>query len=393
MDVQPLGVYDPFWHTITDDPYPVYQLLRDEHPIYRSEERDCWVASRFDDIVRISRDVTTFSCAAGVDLDLPATYLGPGDFLATDPPMHTRLRQILHQSFTPKAIARLETGVRARVRPMVTNISAGDPIDLSASLAMPLPMHTILDLMGLPDDDRTQVRDWLHATTLRIPGSPDRPPECDAAHEALADYLGDVLEQRRREPQDDLITVMAQAVDTGRMSLAETHGMLLLLIVAGWVTTACLVSNAVWLLAQHPDQFQILAHDPNAIPDGVEEVLRLESPVQYLMRTTTTEVELHGVPIPSGSKILLLYAAGNRDGRRWEDPDRFDVRRRLWRHLAFGDGIHHCLGAPLSRLSGRIVLEELLAHWGRIELAGPTTRLDSVVLRGFEQLPVRLFAA
>ncbi len=390
MEIQPLGTYDPFWHTVADDPYPTYRLLRDRYPAYHNSQRGCWVASRFDDIVAISREVRRFSCADGVDLDLPASYLGPGDFLAMDPPEHTRLRRILHESFTPKAIRSLEANVRARARSTVAALPDREATDVAAALAMPLTMHAILDLMGIHEDDSSQVQEWLHATTLRIPGSPERPPECDAAHQALGDYLGRILDQRRREPQADLMTVMARAVDEGQMSVAETHGMSLLLIVAGWVTTACLITNAVWLLARHPEQLRALHDDPATLPDGVEEILRLESPVQYLMRTATIDVELHGTVIPAGGKVLLLYAAGNRDDRRWDDPDRFDVRRRVRRHLTFGDGIHHCLGAPLSRITGRIVLEEMLSRWSRFELAGPPTRMDSVVLRGFERLPVRL---
>jgi hypothetical protein len=255
---------------------------------------------------------------------------------------------------------------------------------------MPLPMQTILALIGFPEDDWPQLREWVHAATLRIPGSPDRPPECDDAHEALADRMGRLLDERRREPRDDLMTVMAHAVATGHMSLAESRGMSLLLVVAGYVTTASLIANAAFLLAQHPEEQRILAEDQVAIPAGVEEILRLESPIQYLMRTATRDVTLHEVRIPKGGRILLLYAAGNRDERRWQDPDRLDVRRIPQRNLAFGDGIHHCLGAPLARLSARVSLEELLARWPSFQLAGPISRLDSVVLRGVSQLPIRL---
>ena len=391
-EIEPQGIYDPFVHTIWEDPFPVYARLRNEFPVYRNEARDCWVVSCFDDIQAISRDPKTYSCANGVDLDLPATYLGPGDFLATDPPVHTRLRKVLHEHFTPKAIDRLEDSLRARVRLLLEGVHDGDTFDVAESLAMSLPMLTILSLMGFPEDDGGQVREWLYATTLRIPGSSDRPPACDAAHAALAEYMGKLLDERRHEPRADLITVMARAVDDGRMSLDETHGMSLLLLVAGWVTTACLISNAVYLLARDPGQRRILAEDPTTIQAGVEEILRLESPVQYLMRTTTRDVELHGVAIPEGGKVVLLYAAANRDERRWDDAERFDVRRDPQRIITFGEGIHHCLGAPLSRLSGRVALEEMLARWPRFELAGPITRIQSVVLRGMDSLPVRFLA-
>ena len=182
MVMQATGLYDPFTHTMWDDPYPVYGRLRVEHPLYHNAERGCWVLSRFDDIQAASRDIIAYSCADGVDFDLPPGYLGPGSFLDSDPPAHTRLRKVLREHFSPKAMQRLEAIVRDRVRLLLSDIDDDDPIDLARQLAFPLPMFTILTVMGFPEEDGGQLHEWLDATALRTPGSSARPPECDAAH-------------------------------------------------------------------------------------------------------------------------------------------------------------------------------------------------------------------
>jgi len=390
ISVRPFDVfYDPFLHSVADDPYPIYRRLRDEQPLYRSEERDCWVLSRYDDIVAVTRDAATFSCAGGVDLDLPADYLGEGDFLASDAPKHTRLRRVLHERFTPRAMAALEAGVRARVDGLVAPIVERGHGDLAAELAFPLPMFTILDLLGFPAEDADKLHAWLHATALRTPGSSARPPECDAAHHALAAYVGDLIAERRRSPREDVLSDIAAAVDAGRMSASETAGMCLLLLTAGWETTASLISSAVVLLARHPEQRARVRAEPSRSAAAIEEVLRYEAPVQYLMRTTTRPVLLHGTEVPAAARIVLLWAAANRDERHWTDPDSFDVSRAPHRNLAFGDGIHFCLGAPLARLEGRLAIEALVRVMPDYEISGPLVRLESHVLRGLHHVPVR----
>ncbi len=383
------GLYDPFTHSVWDDPYPIYRELRDHHPIYRNEARDCWVLSRHADIQAASRNVATFSAAEGVDLDLPPGYLGPGSFLDSDPPDHTRLRKILHEQFAPRAMDRLDSMIRERVRQLVDTMIARDEADIASELAFPLPMFTVLALMGFPEDEGPQLREWLDATALRTPGSAERPPECDEAHHALAGRVDELLAERAQDPREDLLTVMAQAVGDGRMSRAETHGMALLLLTAGWETTASLISTGFYLLARYPDQRRVLILNPSAIPAAVDEILRFEAPVQYLHRTTMDDVDLHGTTVPRGGKVVFLYASGNRDDRVWEAPDRFDVGRDPKRHVAFGEGIHHCIGAPLARLEARIAIEEVLARAPDYELAGPIERLEAHVLRGIRQLPVR----
>jgi len=390
--IEATGLYDPFTHTVWDDPYPVYRQLRDGYPVYRNVARDCWVLSRYADIQAASRAVAIFSNAEGVDLDLPPGYLGPGSFLDADPPDHTRLRRILHEHFTPKVIGHLESLVRTRVRRILDDMLARGEGDIADILAFPLPMFTVLALMGLPEEDGPQLRAWLDATALRTPGSAARPPECDAAHDALARYVDRLLDDRMRRPGEDLLTVIATAVADGRITRAETHGMSLLLLTAGWETTASLISTALYLLARYPDERRLLVAEPANIPAAIEEILRFEAPVQYLHRTTTQDVELHDTILPRGDRVVLLYASGNRDERVWDRPDRFVVRREPKRHLAFGDGIHHCIGAPLARLEARIALEEVLGAAPGYEIAGPIERLQAHVLRGIRRLPVALGA-
>jgi len=393
VTVEALGLYDPFTHTVWDDPYPIYRQLRDDYPAYRNEDRDCWVVSRYEDIEAVSRDVETFSCLGGVDLDLPEFYLGPGDLLEFDPPIHTRLRKVVREHLTPKAIAGMEPRIRSQVCSALDRMLERGGGDAAEEIAFPLPMATILSLMGMPDEDGPQLKAWLDATAYRTPGSPDRPIECDEAHDALAAYVATLVGERRRVPRDDILTVMAQAVDEGTMSSGETRGMALLILTAGWETTAALIGNALFLLAAHPDQRRILAEEQALIPAAVEEVLRFEAPVQYLHRTTTRASSLHDVTFPVSAKVLLLYGSGNRDPRRWDHAENFDVRRVTQRHVAFGHGIHLCLGAPLARLECRIVLEEILARAPAYEIAGPIERIEAHVLRGFHRLPLRLVAA
>jgi cytochrome P450 len=387
--VEPLGLYDPFVHTVLDDPYPAYRVLRDEFPVYHNEHRGCWVVSRYDDVRAVSRDVPTFSNAWGVDFDLPPGYLGAGSFLDIDPPDHTRLRRVLHEHLSPRRIESLESTIRHRARALIEGVVEAGRADLAAEVAFPLPMVTILGLVGFPEADGTQLREWLDATALRTPGTADRPAACDEAHDALAEYVTRLVEDRRRRPRGDLLSVMAEAVDARTMTVDETRGMSLLLLTAGWETTAALISSCFLHLARNEDQRRVLIDDPDAVAPAIEESLRFDAPVQYLMRTTTREATIHGVTIPAQEKVLLLYAAANRDDRVWEDADRFDVTRSPHRNLAFGDGIHHCIGAPLARLEARVAIGELLAVAPDYELDGQFERIEAHVLRGIHHLPIR----
>lgn len=383
------GIYDPLTHTCAEDPYPIYRRLRDEFPLYRNEERDCWVLSRFDDVRAASRDFKRFSSEGGVELGLPAHILGIGDFIESDPPRHDRMRRVVHEHFNPKRISMLEQEIRERVERLVAPMLERGSGDMMRELAVPLPMLTILRFLGFPESDTEMVRGWLTDWSERLPGTDELPPVVIETNQRLVEYLGAVTDEYRHNPREDVLTAVALAAADGRLAEEEVSGICLELLIAGWGTTTGLLSNAFYLLAQHADQRTILAADTAAIPAGVEEILRFEAPVQNLMRTTTEDIEMYDTVIPRGGRVILLYAAANRDDRRWDDPDRFDVTRPPRRNLAFGEGIHHCLGAPLARLEARIALEVVLARAPTYTLTSSCERTQSSgVVRKFEQLPV-----
>lgn len=383
-------LYDPFTHTVADDPYPIYRQLREEHPVYCCEQRGCWVLSRFEDVQPAARNWELFSNEGGVDLDQPAHYLGRGDFLDSDPPLHDRLRGVLHEHFKPKALAALEGAVRRRVEGLVAPLVARGEGDLAAELAFPLPMQTILDLMGLSGDEAGVYGRLLQAAVERIPGSEETPPHARAAMAELEGRVSEAIEARRKAPQDDLLTIIAKAEAAGMMTAEEIPGMCLLLLIAGWETTAGLLSSSLLHLARHPEQRALLVDRPELVPRAVEEVLRFDAPVQHLARLTTARVELHGVEIDEGERVLLLWGAANRDTRRWERGEEFDVLREQKRNIAFGEGIHHCLGAPLARMEARIALELLLPQAPHYEIVGDVTRFHAHQVRGLEHLPASL---
>lgn len=380
------NIYDPFLHTVVDDPYPIYRELRDEHPVYRCEERDCWVLSRFDDIQDTARAWEQFSNEDGVDLDMPAHFLGPGDFLDSDPPRHDRLRRVLHDRFKPRAIPQFEAEIQARVDQLLDPLLARGGGDISAELAFALPMLTILDLLGYPEDD--SIRGLLGEAVQRTAGTDVTPPHALAALDQLERIVLEQLDDRRRNPGDDLMSVIAAAEAEGAMSTEEIPGMCLLLMIAGFETTAGLLSTSILHLAAHPDQRAYLAANPEEIAAGIEEVLRYDAPVQHLMRITTEEVELHGTTIAAGERVLLLWGSANRDERRWQRPDELDVRREQQRHAAFGVGLHHCLGAPLARLEARVALTALLARAPEYEIDGAVERFSAHNIRGLARLPI-----
>jgi cytochrome P450 len=256
------------------------------------------------------------------------------------------------------------------------------------ALAWPLPVATVCDVIGFPVEDAAQLQAWVAAAIHRLPGEGRSPSSAWEAVCEMHDYFVEIATDRRRRPRDDLLSSIATGKAGGSRLSSEIVGLCTLLSVAGTETTFSLIGNAVWLLASHPEQRRRLVEDPSTIPAALEEVLRFESPVQYLGRVTTRDVELHGTTIPAGKRVALIFGAANRDDRRWESPDTFDVARPPKRNLAFGEGIHHCLGAPLARLEGRVVLEELVGSMPEFSLDGPAQRTKTYTTRGFDTLPI-----
>jgi cytochrome P450 len=376
-----------------DDPYPAYRRLRDEAPCYHHRARDVWVLSRFDDIVAAAKDWETFSSSAGgTGNDVDDTYqlfLPAGDLPAADPPLHTRLRGALRLAFSPSALrVRFEPAVRAKVHELIDGFIDAGRADFAYDLARPLPATTMFTWFGFPDQDHPMLLSWFGDMLQRTAGERALPPVALAARDRMRDYVRDIARERREEPRDDLMTFLVDAEAAGQLSADELLGSSLLLFVAGITTTSGLISNSLLHLAMFPEQRDLVRSDRRAIPAAVEELLRYDAPIQVLVRTSTRDVEIGGGVIPDRAQVLLVWASANRDERRWVDPDRLDVTRAPVRHAAFGDGIHHCLGAPLARLEALIVFEELFARIPDYAVSGPVVRVKTPTDRALERLPV-----
>jgi hypothetical protein len=348
-------------YLLTPDRYEVYAEFRRDAPLFYCEEFDVWVVARYSDVQAITRDWETFSHASGVDLDgMDLLMFGAGDFLEQDPPLHRTLRDVVKRRFTPKAIGELEDFIRLTVRDLIAELGPRGEVELLGDFARPIPLIVVAQTMGLPREDMPEFERWVLEIFHRVPGEPEIPQSALATAAEVRSYLAEHLRVKAKAPGDDILSDIARAEVDGILTGEEAVGMAMLMFTAGAATTFGLISNSLLLLAQHPDQRAALIADPTLIPRAVEEVLRFESPLQHSFRTTTREVEMHGQLIPEGQRVLMLFGSANRDEERWADPDRFDVEREQLRHLAFGEGIHHCLGAPLARPEARIALEEFL---------------------------------
>jgi cytochrome P450 len=387
------GSYDPLFHTPTAELYDIYRVLRERDPVFYNEVRDVWCISRFHSVLQAARNWETFSNAHGVDLDVPARFFGEGDFLDNDPPKHDILRNLAKHRFTPRNVKSLAGLIEARVGVLLDDLVTRETVDLAADLAWELPIWVICQMLGLPESDYRNVQGEMNTLNTRQPAQQTVCAEVRQALNNLQGYLLDCAQAKRSTPGDDLLTDLIAAVDEGALTEADLVGIALLMFVAGSETTATLMANAFWLLDHHPTQQTLLRGGAVPIEGAIEEIIRFESPIQYLARTTTQAVEVDGIEIPRGARVALLYGAANRDHRRFDDAERFDVTREGKRHLGFGNGIHFCLGAPLARLEARIALSRSLERIRRYEIVGEPRRLPNHVIRGIIELPARLHVA
>jgi cytochrome P450 len=381
-------LYDPLYHTPQDDLYEIYRRMRDDHPVYYSERRDVWCLTRFDDVQAAARNWETFSNANGVDLDVPAQFFGVGNFLEEDPPRHDVLRKVVRPFFVPKEIAKLEAQIAKRVEHLTAQLAGAGRIDIAQDFAWALPIWAICRLIGVPPADDELVHGLVTKMETRRPGD-DAPTESmlSALHELRA-YAEDLAEQKRRAPGEDLMSHLVAGEAEGAPRREEIPGMTVLLFAAGSETTASLLGNTLSLLAEHGEAQEALRREPAELIDAViEESLRMDTPVQYLARQTIASAHVHDVEIPEGADLLLIYGAANRDERHFERAEAFDIGRPSQRHLAFGEGIHFCLGAPLARLEARIALPAFLRAIPSYEIVAPVERFSNHTVRGFMHLP------
>ena len=383
----PVGLYDPFVHAMVDDPYPIFRELRQAHPVYHNAERGFWALSRWSDVQNTARDWRGFSSAEGSDIDVSADFYGVGDFIGTDPPKHDRLRGVVKDVFSQRAVQELEARVRDQVGELLDPLLASGTGEFVEQVGSRLPLNIIFELLGFTRAEGEELMPLMHDILVRTPGSSEVPERALRAKQGLEEYILPAAQDRRERPRGDLLSSIVAAERSGEVVPEEVAGICLLLLLAGWETSSVLAANSMWLLARHPDQRRLLADQPERIPAAIEEILRFESPAQQHTRIATSDVELHGETIPAGSRMVLLWASANRDETRWPDGDEFKVDRAPKRNLAFGEGIHHCLGAPLARLEGRVLLETVLARDPNFDVDEPE-RFPGVVIRGISRLPI-----
>ena len=394
--------YNPLSSRMAQDPYPAYAALRDRDPVHRSRLMNAWLFTRHSDVDAILRDHRHFSndprkgeLTRRQRLNLPAD--DEFTMLFLDPPDHKRLRALVNKAFTPKAVNALEPHIRTIMASLLDDIDDPAGFDLMEAVAQPLPVIVIAEMLGVPPKDRAQFKVWSDQRARVLE------PMIDARERAIADsaskafdaYFRPIITERRAAPQEDIVSALAQAEDEGdRLTEREMLNMLRLLLIAGNETTTNLIGNGMLALLRHPDQLQRLREDPSLIPAAVDELLRFDSPVQTDFRRVLEDCEVNGFAVRRRDNIVVLLGAANRDPDVFENPDRLDVGRNDRSHLSFGRGIHHCLGAPLARLEGRIVLETLLERFPEIRLLGERPRFrNSIVLRGLQSLPVRCIGA
>ena len=384
--------YDPFDYALHDDPYQVYRRLRDEAPVFHNARFDFWALSRYDDCLAAVRNFSVFSSAQGTTLEPLKAQLPV--LINADPPVHTKMRHLIAGMFTPAKVAVLEDNVRALARALLAPHRDTGRIDIITDFAAKLPMAIICQLLGFPSADEDKLRGWTDTVVHRDEGVFEMPDEGMHATLALFGYFAEEMQRRASEPpRDDIIAALMAAQAAGELTHEEVLGYIFILSIAGNETTTKLIGNMMFQLHRHPDQLALLRADPTLLPSAIEETMRFDGPTQMMARTTTRDVELHGRTIPAGAKVALLFTCANRDERKYEQAEIYDIRRNPRDHLGFGGGLHACLGAALARLEAKVAMEEVLAMMGdfAVDEAG-LQRMHSPQVRGFTHVPVTFTA-
>jgi cytochrome P450 len=381
--------YNPFDPETRRNPYPSYAALRRDHPVYRIEAMGAYAISRYDDVARVLMHPELFSSRGMGDVTVQGRRTSM--MIGVDPPDHTRLRNLVNRSFTPKMVADLEPRIRELTNELLDRVAGAGRMDLIGDLAVPLPVTIIAQILGVDPAHNEDFKRWSDHVVQERSGLPVEDQQAvERDMEAFQDYFIRAVEERRARPREDMISALVLAhEEQGALSSDEVLAFIALLLIAGNETTTNLLGNAMIALLDHPYELAEVRADPSLVPSLVEEALRYDAPVQFLFRLATQDTEIAGTPVPQGAPVLPIFASANRDDRRYPDGDRFDVTRDAQGHLAFGHGIHFCLGAPLARLEGRIALEGLLARFDDFERAeADVPYVESIFLRGPTRLPL-----
>ncbi|MRH91304.1 cytochrome P450 [Nocardia sp. SYP-A9097] len=386
--------FDPYDYRFHDDPYPTYERLRTQSPLYHNPELDFWALSRHADVIAAFRDSMRLSSANGVSLD-PAAW-GPHahrvmSFLAMDDPRHMRMRRLVFKGFTPRRVTEMEDRIQELAREHLEPALARGSFDWIEDFAGKLPMDVISELMGVPVPDRAEIRRLADLVVHREDGVLDVPMGAIEASMRLLTYYSELVAARRVERTEDLTSALLDAeIDGDRLTEEEIIGFMFLMVVAGNETTTKLLGNALYWAARTPGEFAKVVADPDLVPDWVEETLRFDTSSQIVARSAATDIEMYGRTIPAGSKVLLLIGSANRDSEAFPDGDTFRIDRPEKGALAsFGAGVHFCLGAHLARLEAIVALREFVSRVGNFTLdESGIVRVHSTNVRGFAALPI-----
>jgi cytochrome P450 len=378
------------------DPYPLYHRLRSEAPLYRDEQSGAWIVTRYADVAAMLRDAR-FVAQKPLFTELELAQLQKMCerwMVLRDPPAHTRLRRFVNNAFTPRMVENLGPHIEGMVGQMLERVQTAGSMELIEDLAFPLPVSVIALMLGVPPDRHADFKRWSEALAnlSEPPGVAtfDDLLETNEAMVEFADYFRVLVEDKRRAPSEDLLSALIAAEEQGeRLSLDELIANAILLLFAGHETTVNLIANGVYSLLRHPDQLTLLRQNPDGIKGAVEELMRFESPIQTTTRQLAQDLTWGTHSLREGEIVLLVLGAANRDPEQFRDPDRLDISRSDNRHLAFGAGVHFCIGAPLSRLEAQIAIPMLLRRMPNLRLAEGSLewrRWES--WRGLEKLPL-----
>jgi cytochrome P450 len=400
MEAQSTGIYfNPWDKSFRDNPYPYYHALLDGSP--RTIDlfgQPAVIVTRYADVTVILRDHARFSSVQQLSPEVRqrGLFRGAATMLFSDPPVQTRLRRLVSRDFTPRRIREMEPRIREIATRVLNEVEGRGSFEIMADLANALPVMVIAEMLGVPPEQYQTFKEWsdiIIAGGNTLPGQPI-PDDVVEITNQLRSYFAREIDKRRTRPGPDLISALVAAhVDNEAMSAEELIAFVMLLLLAGNETTTNLIGNGMLALGRHPDQMELLRRSPELGPRAIEEMLRYDGPVQATSRRATADVEIGGTAIPAGAECFVLLAAANHDPAQFPDPDSFNITREVRDHVAFGEGVHFCIGAPLARLEGAIAIGETLRRFPKLHLADPTAPLTykgSYFLRGLDSLRMEI---
>jgi cytochrome P450 len=389
--------WDPYHADQRNAPNEAWRRLRDEAPVYHNERFGFWALSRFSDVLAASLDTETFSSARGITLDTIGDPIPFPIMIMMDPPVHDSFRAVVSRAYTPRRIAVLEDRIRQLCAEYLDPFVGEGGFDFVQDFGMGLPVMVISTLLGFPEEDHDQLREWSDIGLHREEGREGLTPEAQEAQNLTIAYYIDQIAQRRRQAQDDMITAMIEADlttpegEVRKLDDLEVVGMMALISNAGNETVARMLGWTALVLDEYPDGRRDMAQDHSLIPAGVEELLRYEAPSPIQGRFVTRDVEMHGQVIPAGAKLALLTGSAGRDERKYPNPDTYDIHRSTDRHVTFGYGAHYCLGAALARMEGKVALTEVLRRFPTWEVdRSAVTYVATNTVRGPSSAPVSI---